>query len=243
MWVPSLNREDPLEEGMATHSRNLAWRIPRTEEPGGLESMGSQRIRHDWSDFAAAVCKNHTESNAAQSGAEEEVGEDTCVPTAVQTLFCLCGWCGVSDPQRNRDLPILNLSSWSSTLSLRVLTSPSGIPSGDGTSQHLAYLSFLEWWAHMHFLTSPASSYGHVPYQPRKYGEVAHPIPGMPRNTAMPDHLSLPPCTAYKEDLEADRTRDTKDSGHCLPEKRLYANSHCIVTWRKNRLTVLRHSI
>ena len=41
--VQSLGREDPLEEGMATHSSILAWRIPWTEEPGGLQSMGSQR--------------------------------------------------------------------------------------------------------------------------------------------------------------------------------------------------------
>ena len=41
-------REDPLEEGMATHSSNLAWRIPWTEEPDGLQSTGSQRLRQDW---------------------------------------------------------------------------------------------------------------------------------------------------------------------------------------------------
>ena len=52
MWVGSLGWEDPLEEGMATHSGILAWRIPRTEEPGGLQSMGSQRVRHDGSDLA-----------------------------------------------------------------------------------------------------------------------------------------------------------------------------------------------
>ena len=46
-WVRSLGWEDPLEEGMATHSSILAWRIPWTEEPGGLLSMGSQRIGHD----------------------------------------------------------------------------------------------------------------------------------------------------------------------------------------------------
>ena len=45
--VPSLGREDPLEKGMATHSSILAWRIPWTEESGGLLSMESQRIRHD----------------------------------------------------------------------------------------------------------------------------------------------------------------------------------------------------
>ena len=46
-WVQSLGWEDPLEEGIATHSNILAWRIPWTEESGGLQSMGSQRVGHD----------------------------------------------------------------------------------------------------------------------------------------------------------------------------------------------------
>ena len=45
--VQSLGREGPLEEGTATHSSILAWRIPWTEEPGGLQSMGLQRVGHD----------------------------------------------------------------------------------------------------------------------------------------------------------------------------------------------------
>ena len=45
-WVQSLDREDPLGKGMATHSRILAWRISWTEEPGGLQSKGSQRVGH-----------------------------------------------------------------------------------------------------------------------------------------------------------------------------------------------------
>ena len=45
--VRSLGREDPLEKGMATHFSILAWRIPWTEEHGGLQSIGSQRVRHD----------------------------------------------------------------------------------------------------------------------------------------------------------------------------------------------------
>ena len=45
-WVQALGWEDLLEEGMAAHSSILAWRIPQTEEPGGLESMGSQRVEH-----------------------------------------------------------------------------------------------------------------------------------------------------------------------------------------------------
>ena len=46
MQVPSLGWGDPLEEGMATHSSILVWRIPGTEEPGGLQSMRSQRVGH-----------------------------------------------------------------------------------------------------------------------------------------------------------------------------------------------------
>ena len=47
MWVQSLGREDLLEEEMTTHSSILAWRIPWTEEPGVLQSMGSHRVGHD----------------------------------------------------------------------------------------------------------------------------------------------------------------------------------------------------
>ena len=46
-WVQSLGWEDPLEEGMAIHSSILAWRMPRTEEPGGLQSMESHTVGHD----------------------------------------------------------------------------------------------------------------------------------------------------------------------------------------------------
>ena len=47
MWVLSLGWEEPLEEEMATYSSILAWKIPWTEEPGGLHSMGLQTVRHD----------------------------------------------------------------------------------------------------------------------------------------------------------------------------------------------------
>ena len=47
-WIQSLGQEDPLEEGMAIHFSNLAWRMPRTEQTGRLQSMGSQRVRNNW---------------------------------------------------------------------------------------------------------------------------------------------------------------------------------------------------
>ena len=46
-WVRSLGQEDPLEKEMAIHSSTIAWKIPWTEEPGRLQYMGSQRVRHD----------------------------------------------------------------------------------------------------------------------------------------------------------------------------------------------------
>ena len=46
-WVQSLGWEDPLEKEMAIHFSTIAWKIPRTEEPGRLQSMGSQKVRHD----------------------------------------------------------------------------------------------------------------------------------------------------------------------------------------------------
>ena len=51
MQVRSLGQEDPLEEGVATHFSILAWRILWTEDPGRLQSMGSQRVRQEWDDL------------------------------------------------------------------------------------------------------------------------------------------------------------------------------------------------
>ena len=60
-WVRSLAWEDPLEEGMATHSSILAWRIPWTGEPDGLQSMGLQSVGHDWSNHAHTHSGKQTE--------------------------------------------------------------------------------------------------------------------------------------------------------------------------------------
>ena len=63
-WVRSLGQEDPLEKGKATHSSILAWRIPWTEEPGGLQSVGSQRFRHDWTTNTAILLITTTKTRA-----------------------------------------------------------------------------------------------------------------------------------------------------------------------------------
>ena len=69
MQVWSLGQEDPLEEGMATLSSITAWRIPWTEEPDGLQSIGSQRVGHNWSDLA------HTHTQDVTSGVSEDKRE------------------------------------------------------------------------------------------------------------------------------------------------------------------------
>ena len=51
-WIPPWKMEDPVEEGTATRSSIPAWRIPWTEEPGGLQSMESKTVGHDWSDLS-----------------------------------------------------------------------------------------------------------------------------------------------------------------------------------------------
>ena len=62
-WVQSLVWEDPLEKRMATPSSILAWRITWTEEPGGLQSMGLQRVGHDWVINMHACTRTHTHTH------------------------------------------------------------------------------------------------------------------------------------------------------------------------------------
>ena len=66
MQIPSLSREDSLEEEMATHSSILTWKIPWTEEPGGLQAMGSQRGSHDWA--TEHMCSLYVNGQAALRG-------------------------------------------------------------------------------------------------------------------------------------------------------------------------------
>ena len=85
MWeihARSLGWEDPLEKGAASHSSILAWRISWTEEPGRLQSMGSQRVGHDWT--------TNTSSVGPQTPVSTEGYEEGQVIHA-----CVCAWCGV----------------------------------------------------------------------------------------------------------------------------------------------------
>ena len=74
-WIGSLGREDPLKKEIATHSSILAWRIPWTEEPGGLQSMGSQRAIHNCTYIESLLCQTLIQA----------------VFLAV-SFFCVCGF-------------------------------------------------------------------------------------------------------------------------------------------------------
>ena len=70
-WVRCLGQEDPLEKGMATHSSILVWRIPRTEETGGLQSMGSCRVRNDWATNTHTALRWYVHGNGWDCPSEE----------------------------------------------------------------------------------------------------------------------------------------------------------------------------
>ena len=81
MWFPSLGQEDPLEKEMATHSSILACEIPWTEEPVRLQSMGSQRVRQDWTGTHMYVGI----SESAVSWCRNDVFNGSCNPTDCST--------------------------------------------------------------------------------------------------------------------------------------------------------------
>ena len=89
-WVQTLGWEDPLEKGMATHSSILAGRIPWTEQPGGLQSMGSQRIRHNWA--TNTFTDIHREKSMWRSTQEEnhvKTDDEWCISKSRNSKGCL----------------------------------------------------------------------------------------------------------------------------------------------------------
>ena len=91
-WVWSLDWEDSLENEMATHSSVLAWRIPWTEEPGRLQSMGSQRVWHDWTTSACVRTHTHTHTHTHSVTSLELSGLNSLVfltrPWLKYFIFC-----------------------------------------------------------------------------------------------------------------------------------------------------------
>ena len=89
-WVGSLGWEDPLEKGMATQSSILAWRIPWREEPGGLQSMGSQRVGHNWTTFTSLhiiTSQKRKKKKSQNSYSLCLIPKTTLLPQCSQALF------------------------------------------------------------------------------------------------------------------------------------------------------------
>ena len=123
-WVSSMGQEDPLEKEMATCSGILAWRNPWTEKPDGLQSMGSQRVRHDW----ATNTHTHTHTHTHRSKQSHVYYDCNCL--LVWKDMCL-PWCEVLEQEMNASLchvlPCLPLLNKLQTVS-RLGPIPSGCP-------------------------------------------------------------------------------------------------------------------
>ena len=95
-WVLSLGREDSLEE-MATHSSTLAWNIPRTEEPGRLQPMGLQRVRHDW---ATSRSLSTVSPKSRADAVLQDGGSSPCCWTIIRVKRRCEDWIGLHETHR-----------------------------------------------------------------------------------------------------------------------------------------------
>ena len=102
-----------LEKEMATHSSVLAWKIPGTGEPGGLPSMGSHRVGHDWSDLAAAVLKPELTGILDSTSFSYKQNWGPIKPYSSQSLIlCTCSYPIHPHPQTNYRISLLLPHSW-----------------------------------------------------------------------------------------------------------------------------------
>ena len=90
MWIRSLDWEVPLEEGMATHSSILAWRIPWTDEPGRLQSIELQRAGHDFGGFPDGLDGKESACNVGDPGSVPGLGR--YLEKGIATHTCTLAW-------------------------------------------------------------------------------------------------------------------------------------------------------
>ena len=109
--VQSLGWEDPLEKGMATHSIILAWRIPWTEDPGGLQSMGLQRVRHDWGDLARTKKKKIYLTSWKKNKSQRKVRYRKQYEKRVKVISLCVDWILQKLINNNNDLKVKSLDA------------------------------------------------------------------------------------------------------------------------------------
>ena len=128
-WVRSLVWEDPLEKETAAHSSILAWKISWTEEPGGLQSMGSQRVRHDWATNTHTHTRRWSCYNQSMFASMSSLSllpsackifkiysVECCFFTAHRICFSITGYQTMLEPMEGRaclrrDLSVISLTS------------------------------------------------------------------------------------------------------------------------------------
>ena len=170
-WVQSLGQKDPLEKDLAPHSSILAWRIPWTEELGGLQSMGSQRVGHDWAtfNFTRESCRL---SGRRPSSSDHFVGCNNS-KFSLRSELCLPAWRG----------------GWGEPWE----ASPS-----PGAHSELTCLFLRAWWLHLQFRQKGRYLLLHQNPLPRwKRGFSYHLRHSLPRNLK----ISLPhfPCSSGQD--------------------------------------------
>ena len=156
-----------LEKEMATHSNILAWRIPGTEEPGGLPSLGSHRVRHNWSDLAAAaltmllhysfqMClKNQWQTYVKTRYLMCETCYLMCENISIKSVASVCCIKACNDPQSGRHaflpllllptlLPCPSLGSWSSSSPLVDAVTSGLLVSVDPLPPHISTEIYLK---------------------------------------------------------------------------------------------------
>ena len=109
--VWSLHGQDPLKEEMTTHFSILAWEIPWTEDPGGLHSMGSHRVRHDWSDLAHTYIHTYIRMEEPRSPVSLVKTKPSPISSFIQTIR------EHRRPERQHDLRAKKERQWASLLS------------------------------------------------------------------------------------------------------------------------------
>ena len=118
-WVWALGWGDPLEEGMATHSSILAWRIPRMEDPGGLQSMGASKSRRPlsgWVQQAQCPYEREAEGDHSRGGKLKEAGlrgsEEGIHRAWTPSQACPCQSCAATSPVDSDKTPLQAGESW-----------------------------------------------------------------------------------------------------------------------------------
>ena len=223
-WVWSLSQEDALEEEMATQSSILAWRILWTEEPGGLQSMGSQRLATA-PHISTQQCRMHpnptclvqrgpleeTDSHAGRAPCKDEDRDDWCAHRPRSTNYCWQaeaggeGWTLPHNPQKEPALP--SPCSWTFSFQIRE------------TIEFCLCVTQLCPWMPLVMLAVGALFWAFLflPWPCRHHSASEHPLMGPPRISLPGGHVAGVSCSASSRGTQRSLVRFRCPAGAILP--------------------------